>query len=280
MKKTVSLILALLLSLCLMTTTVSAKNPNIVDDADLLTSQQEYLLETTTDVIRDDYDFEVVIVTVESTEGKSIEAFADDYYDYNGYGVDAEYSGVILVVDMGSRNWFISTTGTGISLFGDGEIDYIEQEVIPYLSDGDYAACFSEFLDTCNEVLELDSQGEDFSDYYGYTDQDYYYEDDYGYSSPGVDWTKNIFISLMVGFGVSLLIVFGMKSKLKTVRTKSEASDYVVPGSMNVTNAYERFLYRHVTKTPRQQNNSGGRSGGGVRVSSSGRSHGGRGGRF
>ncbi len=288
MKKLIRLFLSLSVIVCLSVFTANAKSPNIVDNADLLTSQQEYLLETTTDVIRDDYSFEVVVVTVESTEGKSIESFADDYYDYNGYGVDAACSGVIFVVDMGARNWFISTSGTGIELIAEGEISYIEQEIIPYLSDGDYSTCFSEFIDTCQEILELDSQGEDFIEYHGYdiesgySDNDgFYYEEDY-YQPQSFSISKNILIALVIGFIIAFIIVMTMKGKLKTVRAKSGASDYVVPGSMNVTHSNEVFLYRHVTRTPKQQNNSNGRSGGsgGVRVSSSGRSHGGRGGSF
>ncbi|MBQ8783907.1 MAG: TPM domain-containing protein [Clostridia bacterium] len=295
MKKSVSLILSLIICLSLLSFTASAESPNIVDNADLLTSQQEYLLETTTDVIRDDYSFEVVVVTVNSTEGMSAQDYADDFYDYNGYGVDDENSGVLFLVDMGERNWFISTSGKGIELIADGELDYIEQEIIPYLSQGDYATCFSEFISTCDEILELDANGENFAQNYGYdTEQDYFYADEYypyddgyydnGYSQPqSFNIFKNIIIALVIGFVIALIIVMSMKGKLKSVRAKSGAADYVVPGSMNLTQSDERFLYRHVTRTPRQQNNSNGRSGGsggGVRVGSSGRSHGGRGGSF
>ncbi len=286
MKKITSLILSLLMCLCVLSFSVSAQNPNIVDNADLLTTQEELLLETTTDVIRDDYDFDVVILTVTSTQGEAVEAFADDYYDYNGYGEDSQRSGVLFLLSMEDRDWFISTRGRGIDLISDGEIDYIEQEIIPYLSQGDYATCFSEFLSTCKEILELDADGEDFSDYYGYdTENDFFfasnsYDDDY--SNPqSFNFFKNALIALVVGFIIALIVVLNMKSKLKTVRAKSGASDYVVPGSMNLTRSDERFLYRHVTRTPRQQNNSNTRSGGGgVRVGSSGASHGGRGGKF
>ena len=286
MKKITSLILSLLMCVCVLSFSVSAQNPNIADNADLLTTQEELLLETTTDVIRDDYDFDVVILTVSSTQGEAVEAFADDYYDYNGYGVDSQRSGVLFLVSMEDRDWFISTRGRGIDLISDGEIDYIEQEIIPYLSEGDYAVCFSEFLSVCKEILELDADSEEFSDYYGYdTENDYFFAGnsyDDGYSNPkSFNFFKNALIAFAVGFIIALIVVLNMKSKLKPGRAKSGAADYVVAGSMNLTHSHERFLYRHVTRTPRQQNNSNGRSGGGgVRVGSSGASHGGRGGKF
>ena len=284
MKKITSLILSLLMCVCMLNFTASAQSINVVDEADLLTTQEESELQSAINQIRDEYQFDVVILTVDSTEGKTAEAFADDYYDYNGYGVDEENSGVLFLVDMGGRNWFISTTGKGISLISDAEIDYMEYEVIPYLSGGDYDYAFSEFVSTCGEILECDLYGESFIETNGYDDSyyddEYYYEDDYAPQS--FNFFKNALIALVVGFVIALLIVLNMKSKLKTVRAKSGAADYVVAGSMNVTRSDERFLYRHVTRTQRQQNNSNGRSGGGggVRVSSSGTSHGGRGGKF
>lgn len=289
MKKSICLILSLLICVFLLSFTVSAQNSNVVDEADLLTSQEEAELQNAINLIRDEYQFDVVVLTVESTDGKTAEAFADDYYDYNGYGVDSENSGVLFLVDMGDRNWHISTTGRGITLISDSELDYFEYECVPYLSQGDYFYCFNEFVSTCDLILEYDSRGESYvnsvyndeHDYY-YEEESYIYEEDF-YAPQSFNFFKNAIIAIAVGFIIALIIVLNMKSKLKTVRPRSGAAEYVVAGSMNVTRSHERFLYRHVTRTPRQQNNSNGRSGGsggGIRVSSSGRSHGGRGGSF
>ena len=62
---------------------------------------------------------DVVAVTVNSTEGKTPMEYADDYYDYNGYGQGSDYSGVILLIDMGSREMWISTSGMCIDAIGD-----------------------------------------------------------------------------------------------------------------------------------------------------------------
>lgn len=291
MKRIICLILSLLMCVFILSFTVNAQGSNVVDEADLLTSQEEAELQNTINQIQSEFRFDVVILTVDSTEGKSPEAYADDYYDYNGYGVDDKNSGVLFLVDIGDREWSFSTTGRGIELIADPELDYIEQEIIPVLSQGEYYQCFSLFVSACEDILQADINGESFLDGYdveqGFYNDDFahddgYSEDVYYYSPVKFNFVKNIFISLVIGFIIALVIVLNMKSKLKTVRPRSGASEYVVAGSMNVTRSHERFLYRNVTRTPRQQNNSNNRSGGGggVRIGSSGTSHGGRSGKF
>ncbi len=68
---------------------------------------------------------DVVIVTENGLGGKSIRDFADDYFDYNGYGYGKGKDGILLLVDMDSRNYWMSTRGYAIDVFTDARIDYI-----------------------------------------------------------------------------------------------------------------------------------------------------------
>lgn len=284
MKKISCLILSLLMCLCVLCFSVSAQSINVVDEADLLTAQEEAELQDTINRISGGYAFDVVILIVNSTEGKSSEEFVEDYhYFHNGNDLEAEWSDVLFLVSLEDRDWYISTAGKGVELITDIELDYIEQEIIPLLSQGDYYNCFDEFVSTCEEIVEYNTRGESFVEIKGYGDEYYVgHIPDFEGPTESFNFFKNALIALVVGFVIALIVVLSMKSKLRTVRAKSGASDYVVAGSMNITRSDERFLYRNVTRTPRQQNNSNGRSGGGggVRVSSSGGSHGGRGGKF
>ena len=56
------------------------------------------------------------------------------------------------------------------------------------------------------------------------------------------------------------------------------AADYVVPGSMAVTNSQDTFLYKKLDVTKRESSSSS--SGSSTHRSSSGRKHGGGGGKF
>ena len=82
---------------------------------------------------------------------------------------------------------------------------------------------------------------------------------------------KDYAISLVIGFVIAIIVVLVMKGKLKSVRMKDNATDYTVPGSMNITDGHELYLYSTVVATPKPRNDSSSGSGGS--------SHGGGGGR-
>lgn len=92
---------------------------------------------------------------------------------------------------------------------------------------------------------------------------------------------KRIMISLIVAVIMAFIWVSVMKSGMNTAKRNDRASDYVRKGSFNLTQSSDLYLYSTVVKTPRAQNTSSGGGGGrGGHVSSSGASHGGRGGKF
>lgn len=61
--------------------------PRLVDRADLLSELEEEELEARLDEISERQQADVVVVTVNSLDGKSAQDYADDFYDYNGYGI-------------------------------------------------------------------------------------------------------------------------------------------------------------------------------------------------
>ena len=80
------------------------QKPLLVDEAGLLTEEESSELLNKLEDISQRYENEVGIVTVNSLEGKTAEAYADDYYDYNGYGYGeksgdgfVKYSGCSMV---------------------------------------------------------------------------------------------------------------------------------------------------------------------------------------
>lgn len=64
-------------------------------------------------------------------------------------------------------------------------------------------------------------------------------------------WLVSIIIGVVIGF----IVVSVMKSQLKSVRSNSGASDYIVPGSFNLTVSQDIFLYQRTTRTPKNTNN-------------------------
>lgn len=241
--KKFSCLLACLFLILAFSAAVKAAPDRLDDSAELLTFQQEASIEQQLNKVSQEYGIDVVIVTTDSLGGKSAQAYADDYYDNGGYGED----GVLLLVSMRYRDWSVSTSGKCERAFEDSALDAVEEEVIPYLSSGDYDEAFSRFAQLCGSTMEA-----------------------YNAGPSGIA----IVICIAVGVIVAFIATGVMKGKLKSVRAQADARSYVTPGSLQLTKHLDLFLYRNVTRRARPQNSSGSHR------SSSGRSHGGRSGKF
>ena len=79
------------------------------------------------------------------------------------------------------------------------------------------------------------------------------------------------FIAIIAAIIVSSVGGGILKGQLKTVRAKAEASDYMKPGSLQLTEARDFFLYRHIDRREKPKNNGGSTT----HTSSSGNTHGG-----
>ncbi len=257
MKKLTSifLVLCLLTALCL---TAHAASPLLTDDAQLLTSGEASALEQKLTEISTRQGVDVVIVTVDSTDGEEPMDFADDWFDYNDYRAD----GILLLVSMETSDWWVSTTGYGITAITDAGLEYISDQFVPYLSDGDFAAAFDTFAELCDEFITQARGGDPY--------------DNHNLPKEPFKWALNVVVALVIGFVVALIATGKMKRKLKTVRQEVKADSYVTPGSLQLTASRDLFLYTQLTKTERPQSSSGSTT----HRSSSGTTHGGGGGKF
>jgi len=285
MKRSLTLILALLIALS-MALPVFAQDPLIVDNADLLSALQEASLTQKAVSIREDYDFEAVIVTVQSLEGASVEAYADDFYDYNGYGCGENRDGILLLLAMDEREYHITTTGYGITAFTDYGMDLMADEFVSYLSSGDYSGGFSRFLELVREYLEVAKAGQPIDINYDY--QDYTFNQMTA-SERLAYYLKvclgHLPIFLIIGFIISLIAVGSMKGQLKSIRTQTAASSYQDNLGLQLSTNEDLFLYSTTTRTiiateSSSRGGGGGHGGSSVHTSSSGTSHGGHSGHF
>lgn len=277
----------------------------VIDDADLLDASDEQELCQKLEEISNTYECEIAVLTVNSTNGMDITAFTDDFYDYNGYGYGENDDGLLFAIDMGEREFAISTHGKAIEIFTDYNLDVITNSFTAYLSDADYATAFSAFLNSCSFILSdyqnyINNLGDNtYTDDDNYIDYDDYYSDFYGDDRYDFDFEakeptiadmfsiKWIGIALIIGIVAAFIYTSYLKSQLKSVGSKPSAKDYVVPGSFNLTQQRDIFMYSNVKKHAKPKNNtssSTGRSsfGGGssTHTSSSGRTHGGTRGKF
>jgi uncharacterized protein len=288
MKKLISILLVFLLlaSLCVCATATGSDTPLIVDNVGVLTSEQVDGLTQTASDLRDLYEMDVVIVVVTDLDGKSAQDYADDYYDYNGYGVGDDYSGMLLLIATESRDWWISTCGEAIYVLTDYGIESIFSDFAGYLSVNDYYHAFETYLDCLPEYFDAYYSGNPIDGYSGnysgpgsYTpgdaDDTVYYEDD----SFGI---FEILFSLVAGCVVAGIAVLIMSAQMNTKLPQNSARNYLNQSSYQLHGHSDMFLYSNVTKVRRESSSSSGSGGGGSSThrSSSGRSHGGGGGKF
>lgn len=236
--------------------------PRVVDNAGLLDDSEENTLLNTVDEISQRQKCDVVIVTVNSLEGKKAKEYADDFFDYNGYGIGENKDGILFLIAMDDRKWAVSTHGFGIKAFTDAGQDRIIDNVKPYLSDGQYNKAFILFAQYCDEYLTQAYTGKP-----------------YDKNNMPKENIPPCFILIAIGVGavISLIImVIWKKSSLTTVHMEKAADRYVVNGSMRLRESREMFLYRNVTRTRKPQDDGGSS----INISSSGESHGGSSGSF
>lgn len=239
----------------------------VVDNADLLTQTEENELSEKLQDISDELQFDVVVVTTNSIGSKTATEYADDYFDYNGYGRGSNNDGALFLVDMGDRKWAISTSGYGIEAIVDSALDDMEEEIVPYLKSGDYDGAFNEFADLTYDIVNDAKNGKSYSNSTTSTTKNH------------KNIGTNLIVAFSIGAGISLIIILVYRSKLKSVKFQKEAKEYIVPGSFNLRRSDDVFLYFNITKVPIPKNNDSDDSGS-FHSSSSGSSHGGSSGSF
>lgn len=266
----------------------------LVDEAELLDQSQEDELLLKLDEISQRQGFDVVIATVNSLGAKTPEEFADDYFDYNGFGFGEERDGILFLISMQERDWAILPFGYGIEVFNNDGREYIANQIVPYLSDGDYMQAFTEFAQLSDDFITQAKTNQPYDSGNLYDDEyydggDYYSNNYYDYSYKAQQkglyhWLKAALICLAIGIVIAFFVTHKMKNDLKSVRLEQSAGNYIRPNSFKVTGSRDMFLYKNVTRTPRpkenQHNNNhhGGPSFGGT--SSSGTSNRGSSGKF
>ena len=258
-KKIIPFISSIIISL-IFTITINADLNFVVDDANLLSSQEETKLRIDLENFKNEYNMDAVIVTSNDLDGKSQMDYADDYFDYNGYGVGEDKSGLLLLIDMDDRKVWISTSGEAIKYFTDSRIQNIVDDITTQLKNADY-------FEGCNEFIN---------------DINYYAEE----GIPAGQYTYNeaertqkvIFIGLGAGLIVASVVSLLVVNSYKNSKSISTAN-YVDRNSIVFTRKKDRFISTYTSKTKIERNNSSS-GGSSTHTSSSGNTHGGGGGSF
>ncbi len=143
---------------------VNAYKELVFDDAGLFTSDERVSLERGANDLSDEYNMDIVITTTNDAGGKSSREYADDYFDYNGFGRGPDYDGILFLIDMDNREAYISTSGIGIRYLTDQRIEGVLDEVFDSgLADGDYYGASRGFLGKTRQYLQTGIPSDQYS---------------------------------------------------------------------------------------------------------------------
>ena len=264
--------------------------PRVFDQAGLFSETEIIQLEEKIAQCRKSTKMDVVIVSAYADEERSAEEYADDYYDYGGFGVGKKASGVLLLYYMDGPGQpggecYISTAGTMINMLTDERIESILDDVYGDLGNRDFAGATEHFLEDVKAYVKE-----------GVESGQYTYDRDTGeivrYHSIRL---YEVAIAMVIAGILAGSVCLDIKKRYAMKQSSREVSNslqaYRADCAFCFSVAGDKMVNKYVRSVPIPRNTSSGSGGRGhsgsssagrstIHTSSSGSSHGGGGRRF
>ncbi len=259
-----------------------AGESRVYDQASLFTSSEIQSLEDAISTLVATYQMDIVIVTTDDAQGATSQDYADDFYDYNGFGIGEDKDGLLLLIDMDNRNVYISTTGLAIRHLTDARINALLDNVTPYLSDGDFYRASTTFLRKVEGYFKAGIPSNQYNqdeynniDPYEPTKREPFKNNSGEYpsgSSLALSIGASLIGAFLIAFITRAIIMYTYKHpRFTTPETKP------LRNSVHYTERIDQFITSHTTSVKIQSSNNSGGGRSSTHHSSSGRSHGGGG---
>lgn len=235
----------------------------VYDFADILSdSEEEDLREVALEFVKDT-GFDLVIVTDSfyNYDEEDNYAYAQDFYDYNDFGIDLEhYSGVLILRNTYSYKYYgLYSFGEAQLYYNGSRIENILDEMYSDFHNGYYVDGVYTVVDMLNRYYDYGIMGV-YKD--AYIDHNGFIR--FNYSLP-------IVFCLIGASFLTFIIMLILVKKNKMVRKASKASGYLNRGSIKITESRDEFV-NSFTHTQSLSSSSGGSGfSGGSRMGSSGR---------
>ena len=225
LKKLVALLAAALLCMAL-TLPAGAAAPLVRDECGVFDADTLAELEQKAESASEGHDVDVYFLVVDSIGDENQRDYAKDYYIANGLGYGGQQSGILFLVAVGSRKYVTITYGGGIAAFTDYRIGEQEDEIVPYLSDEDWAGAADAYIEACDHAL----------DYYAKHGEPIDEGNDIGW--------EGLALAMLFPLGISAVICFILYGQMKTAKRKTQANDYMPGFNLRV----KRDRYTHTTR--------------------------------
>jgi len=246
--------------------------PRLVDEADVITDEEEAEVLATLDEVSERQQFDVVIATVNDYEQSDVGNAAMDYYDYNGFGFGDENDGILLYLSMGERELHLTGTGFGIQAFTDFGRERLIEEIKPEMGEDDFYAAFMEYAKLCDDYITQAKAGDPY-DVHNLVEEE-------SMSDKFLKFGVVFVFLLLVSAVVSKVITGRAVKKHLSVEQAVHAKEYVRAGSFKVPYRRDVFMHSSVSKVYNPKDDDSSDGGSTITKGSSGVSHSGTSSKF
>lgn len=246
-----------------------AATNTVVDDAGLFTAEEIQSLTEQTADINKKFKGELFIYTTTTTDEDTKEAART----YLRGQIGNNENGAVLLIDMGTRSYYLATSGNMIDYLTDSRIKAINEEVEEGLRSSDYYSAATAFLDGSSRYIDEGVPG------------GHYYIDETTGKITRYKVLTPLEILIALGIAAAMAIAFFVSV---TARYQLKRAQYRYPfrekSSLTLSRKEDTltnsFVRTRVIPRVKNNNNGGGGSGGSTIGSSGGGTFGGGGGKF
>ena len=255
------------------TAMAAADIDHVQDLADILTDDEEESLRQECISVGDFNAIDIFILTTDSVP-ENRKVYIENFYDTHD---DILTDAVLLLVNMDPDKRGVEMQGYGQCEFSisDDRIESILDNIVPYLSDGDYFGAFSAYISEVDHYMSIEAT----SDYVHTEADNEYYEENYNEEvvTPLDYIIFNLFVSIVVG-AIAVLVIVLINALARGSMTANR-NTYMDTSNSRILGHWDRYIRTTTTRRPKPKDNDGGghssHIGGGV--SSGGHSHSGGG---
>ena len=231
----------------------------VVDMAGILTLSEQQEIAVRFTEFSESLKTDASVVLVPDTGDLTAEAYADDFFDYGGYGYGEDRDGILLLIvtgygDGSGREVHISTSGKRtINTVTDSRIeDLLDALIDGGAADGNYAAGINAYIDKLHTIIQSPEQ------------------------AAAAKLKNSILFALGTGVFVFLISFLVLLKRYKIAGAKPYYNR-AKQTTVRFASVNDPLISTNTISTVRPKNKSGGSSGSSTHTSSSGRSHGGGG---
>lgn len=132
----------------------NAEYYRVVDTQGIFTDKQIADLDERICNLVNKHELDLVIYICDTSNGGKNEKIAEDFYDFNGYGIGNDGSGSVLLINFNSsqRGWWTSACGKAEKYYTYDSINIIDDSIENDMVNGDYYNAMLTYIDKVDEL--------------------------------------------------------------------------------------------------------------------------------